>query len=63
MKNVILGTTAGALVGAAISMAIPCCDNKMKNNFMRNKKKFIKKSKRAKSQIIKKIAGIIYKVA
>ena len=31
MKNFIVGTTTGAIVGAAISMVIPCSDNRFRN--------------------------------
>ena len=55
MKNFIFGTTTGAIVGAAISMVIPCSDNRFRN-------KILKKGKKVRSRIIKKVAGIMYKI-
>lgn len=55
MKNFIVGTTTGAIVGAAISIVIPCSDNRFRN-------KILKKSKKVRSRIIKKVAGIVYKI-
>lgn len=56
MKNIIVGTTTGAIFGAAISMIIPCQNN---NSI---KKKFMKKGKKLRSRLIKKVAGVVYKV-
>ena len=36
MKNFIVGTTTGAIVGAAISMVIPCSDNRFRNKIFHN---------------------------
>lgn len=55
MKKIIFGTTAGALVGAAISMAVPCCEDNFKN-------RFFKKGKRFKTRIIKRVAHAMYKM-
>lgn len=55
MKKIIFGTTAGALVGAAISMAVPCCDVNFKN-------KIFKKGKRFKRSIVKRVAHAMYKM-
>lgn len=60
MKNLIITTTVGALVGAAVSFSIPYCST---NKFIRKRNKVIRKGKRAKTQLIKRIAGIIYKIA
>ncbi len=56
MKNIIVGTTTGAIFGAAISMIIPCQNNNM------IKKKIMKKGRKLRSRLIKKVAGVIYKV-
>ena len=56
MKNIIVGTTTGAIFGAAISMIIPCKKNSsIKNNFM-------KKGKKLRSRLIKKVASVVYKI-
>lgn len=56
MKNIIVGTTTGAICGAAISMVIPC---KSSNHL---KKRLIRKGRKLKSRLIKKIAGVVCKV-
>lgn len=55
MKKIIFGTTAGALVGAAIFMAVPCCEGNFRGSFF-------KKGKRFKTRIIKRVAHAMYKM-
>lgn len=61
MRNLFLTTTVGALVGVAVSMSIPHHSSRCK--FIKNKNKFIRRGKKIKAHIIKKIAGVIYKIA
>lgn len=57
MKNFVIATTAGAIVGATVSMILPL--EKSKSKF---KSRILKKGKRAKSKIVKEIAGFMYRV-
>lgn len=63
MKGIVLGTTAGALIGIMISVIVPQSSKKLKNKIGKNTSKFIKKGRKTKSQIMKKIAKIMYEVA
>ncbi len=55
MKNFVIATTAGAIVGAAISMTIPSDRHCLKN-------RIFKKGKKAKSKIVKEITGFMYRI-
>lgn len=55
MRKIIFGTTAGALVGAAISMVTPCYDINFKD-------KFLKKGRKFKKRMIKRVAHAMYKI-
>ena len=63
MKGIVLGTTAGALIGVMISVIVPQSNKKLKNKIGKNTIKFIKKGRKTKYQIMKKIAKIMYEVA
>ncbi len=68
MRKLIIGTTAGALVGAAIcgGSCMGMNKNKLKKSkkrFLKSKNRFMKKGKRFKRNLVKQIAGVIYKVA
>lgn len=51
MNRFVLGGFAGALLGVAVSVFLPCCN-----------KKFFKKAKRAKNRAFKKLANCIYEI-
>jgi len=46
-----------------ISVIVPQSSKKLKNKIGKNTSKFIKKGRKTKSQIMKKIAKIMYEVA
>lgn len=62
MKGIVLGTTAGTLIGVMVSMIVPQPSKKFKNKIYKNAGKFIKRGKKTKAQIIKKIAKIMYEL-
>lgn len=55
MKNFVIATAAGAIVGATVSMVLPCDKSKFKN-------RVLKRGKKAKSKIVKEIAGFMYRM-